>query len=235
MKIALLALSSISITNAAILSGTGPHLPIIGPHHGGAVPGIPHTIAAGIGNWNGTWTTTAATPWVGTFSATGPLTGSGSSGTTRYDFTTLPTGNLPPGTMFLLGDVDSGSGVAENFDFRAWDSSGTLIDLWLDETIGTYSNGTGPGGTPLINNMPGWTWNSSTQSYNFTGTTVTGANPSLGVILQNNQNIAFMEVVKENGPYGFSLRAPKQIPEPSSILLSTLAGAFFAFRRKRNK
>ena len=39
---------------------------------------------------------------------------------------------LPRGTLFLLED---GNSVVDELDFRAWDSTGNLLDLWLNDTV----------------------------------------------------------------------------------------------------
>lgn len=230
MKSTILLLATAFVAKAAVLSGTGANLPIAGPHNP-SPSGYSHSTVAGGGSWMGTWSAAAPAPWVGSFSATGPTTGSGMLGTTTYDFSTLPTGTLPAGTLFLLGDVDSGS---DTLDFRAWDSSGTLLNLWLNDTVETYANGTGPGGVPVVGNMPGWTWDGGAQSYNIDGGTTFGPNPNLGVVLESNQPIATLEVIKPSFSYGFGLRAPDSIPEPSSALLGGLGGVLLLLRRKRD-
>jgi hypothetical protein len=232
MKLTFLLSSSFLLShclNAAVLSGTGINLPIAGPHTALA-PGVFHSTTVTGGTWTGTWAGPAAAAWIGTFNAVGPTTGSGMLGTTDYDFATLPTGTLPSGTLFLLGDVDS---VVDDLDFRAWDSFGNLLDLWLNDTVATYANGTGPGGVPLINNLPGWTWDPVGKSYHIEGGGVSGANPNLGVVLESNQNIHTLEVIKPSFSYGFALRAPSTVPEPSSVLLAAVAGGLLTFRRKR--
>ncbi len=229
MKTPILFLATVFSAHAAVLSGTGPHLPIAGPHNP-SPSGVGHSTIASGGGWLGTWSAPAPAPWIGTFSATGPTTGSGMVGTTTYDFSTLPTGTLPAGTLFLLGDVDSG---ADTLDFRAWDSTGNLLDLWLNDTIETYANGTGPLGVPVVGNMPGWTWDGVAKSYNIDGGTTFGPNPNLGIVLESNQPIHTLEVVKPSFSYGFGLRAPDAVPEPSSALLATLAGSLFLLRRRR--
>ncbi|MFT6863033.1 MAG: hypothetical protein ACJAVK_001594 [Akkermansiaceae bacterium] len=88
--------------NAAALSGTGTNLPIAGPHI--PVPGIAHSTSVTGGTWTGTWSLSAAAPLIGT---------------TTYNFSALPTSTLPPGTLFLLGDVDDVDDVVDTFDFRA--------------------------------------------------------------------------------------------------------------------
>ena len=153
------------------------------------------------------------------------------TGTSIYDFSTLPTGQLPTGTLFLLGDVDSSVDI---LDFRAWDSTGNLLDLWLNDTVATYGTGSGVSGAPVVNNMPGWTWDSVAKSYNIDGGTTSGPNPTLGVVLETNQDIARLEVIKPSFSYGFAIRAPENVPEPSSILLSGIAGGLLILRRKRD-
>lgn len=106
-----------------------------------------------------------------------------------------------------------------------------LTILFLSSAIA--ANAAGPGGTLAVINMPGWTWDGGAQSY-IDGETTSGPNPALGGVLESNQPIATLEVIKPSGSYGFALRAPLTIPEPSSILLTALAGGFLILRRKRS-
>ncbi|MEJ6582377.1 MAG: hypothetical protein QNL68_21550 [Akkermansiaceae bacterium] len=88
--------------------------------------------------------------------------------------------------------------------------TGTLIDEWLNDTHSTWGAGLGPGGTPLITDMPGWTWDSVSKSYFINGSTTSGGNPN------PNQTITTLEVTKPGGSYSFSLRAPEAVPQPST-------------------
>ena len=108
MKKTLLLLSLTSLTQAAVLSGTGSNLPI--GDTGPLAPGILRNTVVSGGTWTGTWTAAAQAPWVGTYTVSGvTLSGSSPAGSAEFDFTTLPTGTLPVGTFFNLGDVDEGS------------------------------------------------------------------------------------------------------------------------------
>lgn len=195
------------------------------------MPGISRSVIDSGGSWTGTWTTTAQAPWVGTFNVSGvTLSGGSPTGSAEYDFTTLPTGTLPVGTFFTLGDLDEN--ISNAITLRAWDSSGNPMSLWLDEPYGTYGTGGGPGGSVLATDTPGWTWDAGAQSYSFDGTTVSG-NPNLAVLLTNNQAIKTLEVTKSGTSYAFSLRAPA-VPEPSSILMVAFASGLCLLRRKRS-
>jgi hypothetical protein len=221
---------------AATLTGSGSNLPIPAPNPGGP-PGVSPTLTVVTGAFTGVWTAPAQPPWVGTFSATGPVPNSSSTGTTSYDFTTLPTGVLPAGTFFLFNDVDYGSVTGETFDLRAWDTSASLITSpWLDEPIGVWGSGTGSGGAILPTNMPGWDWNSVNPStYRIDGTSVSGGNPTVTFALVSNQPIATMELVKGSTFDSFGLQAPISVPEPASIglaCLGMLGLGIFAGRRR---
>jgi hypothetical protein len=183
--------------------------------------------------FNGTWTAPALTPWVGTFSAFGPVpAGTGSpAGLTRYDFTSLTAGLLPAGTFFAFGDVDSGAGVTEQFILSAFDSTGGLITTpWLDEPIGVSGVGTGGGGALLPGNTPGWNWDAGLGQYTIDGTSVTGGNPTLTVFMENNTDMASLHVERISNFANFSLSAP--IPEPASAMLLLVGAAALGFRRR---
>lgn len=220
---------------AAPLTGAGPHLSIPSPNPAWP-PGEPVArVATGTG-FTGTWTTPVHPNWVGTYNATGAIPSSTAIGLTSYDFTSLPLGHLPVGTFLVFGDVDYGSNHPERFDLKAYDSSGSLITTpWLDETYAVRGPGTGTGGTVVPNNMPAWSWDASTtpSTYVVDGTTTTGGIMSVAFALVNNQPIFSMELDKATDFNGFVLQAPI-VPEPSSILLITLAlGAMVLKRRKR--
>ena len=224
----LLLLSISKLSQAAVLSGTGTHLPV--GDSGPLAPGIFGDFAYLGGSRTGTWTTAAQAPWVGIDNVTGAALGPVSTGTANFDFTTLPTGTLPVGTFFTLGDLDDN--YTNGLTIRALHSSNNLLPLWLDDLYVTYGNGGGPGGSILATDTPGWTWDAIEQSYSFDGTTAIG-NRTLAVLLTNNQAIATLQVIKPGTSYGFSLRAPA-IPEPSSALLGVLASGLPLIRRKRS-
>jgi hypothetical protein len=209
---------------AALLTGSGNHLPIPSPNPGGP-PGIAPTLVVGINGFTGTWTPPAMPAWVGTFNAFGPVPSNTNLGTTRYFFTTLPGGLLPTGTFFLFGDVDNGSGPGEILDLQAYDALGNPITTpWLDEPIGVWGSGTGIGGSILAGNMPGWDWNNITpNTYRIDGNTVTGGNPTVGFALVNNQPIARLDVHKASTFNSFALHAPV-VPEPATLPLIMIVG-----------
>ena len=218
---------------AATLTGSGPHLPVPGPNPGdpGGVPLTQTPWTAGVG-FDGVWSSPAHPDWIGTLSATGPIPGSLSTGIADYDFSTLPNGNLPASTIFIVGDLDGGSTLAENIDLTAYDASNNVINLWLDEPIGIWGS-PWPAGSLSV---PGWDWNTTTaNAYNFSGATVTGGNPSINVAMLSNTAITRLLVNKHTTHFGFGMRAPETVPEPGTVTM--LAGValmlcVFSIRRQ---
>lgn len=230
--LAAIALAFTSSSMAAPLLGSGANIPIPSPNDG-EPPREPHVLTSGGGGFTGTWSSPALPDWIGTFSAIGPIPSSTAnpSGITRYDFTTLPTSVLPIGTFFFVGDLDTGAGESEMFILTANDSTGALITTpWLEEPLGVSGTGTGGGGAILPGNMPGWDWNPTLGEYTFDGNTVTGGNPTLGVWMENNTDIAFLTVNRTSAFANFSLSAP--IPEPATAAMLVLGGAV-ALRRRQ--
>lgn len=220
---------------AATLTGSGPHLPIPGPNPGdpGGVPLAQVAWTVGLG-LDGTWSSPAHPDWIGMLSATGPIPGSLATGITDYDFSTLPTGQLPAGTIFIVGDLDGGSTLAENIDLTAYDSSGGIINLWLDEPIGIWG-APWPAGSLSV---PSWDYGTTTaNAYNFSGATVTGGNPSINVAMLSNTPIARLVVDKHTTHFGFGMRAPLSlsVPEPSTLALATLGLLGLVLLRRRRK
>ena len=221
---AALALAAGSTASASPLTGSGPHLPLPAPN-----PGAPlnqaRSVATVPGGFTGTWTAPALTPWVGSFSAIGPVPGTTSSaaGATLYDFTSMPTGALPIGTYFRFGDIDQGAGVTETFVLQAFDSSGIVTSAWLDAPIGVTGTGVGPTTTAS------WNFDPSTGAYTFDGTTVLG-NPNVAFYLTNNVALTGLELQRSTTFSTFSLHAPLPAPGPAALLG---AGALVASRRRR--
>lgn len=219
------ALAIGGFASAAPLTGSGPNLPIPSPNPG-APTGQANTLVTSGPGFTGTWTAPVLSPWIGTYSAFGPIPSSNANpaGFTRYDFTTLPTGVLPVGTYFWFGDVDGGSTTTEQFILNAYDSAGALINTpWLDEPFGV--NGTGLSPTA----MPGWNWDAGTSTYTIDGTSVVG-NPSIGVWMESNTGIARMDLTRTSNFANFNLWAP--VPTPATSALFAL-GALGASRRRR--
>jgi hypothetical protein len=223
---------SFASLQAAVLSGSGAHLPIPSPNPGDP-GGVPLVQVAGGSGFTGTWSAPAHPDWIGTVAGTGTIPASLSTGIASYDFSSLPTGKLPAGTIFIIGDVDGGSTLAENIDLTAFDSSGGVINLWLDEPIGIWGS-PWPAGSLSV---PGWDYGTVTaDAYNFTGATVTGGNPSINVAMLSNQPIARLLVNKHTTHFGFSMRAPEIIPEPSTLMLLGLgAVCLMSIRSRRSK
>lgn len=216
------------------LVDSGPNLPIPNPN-----PTLtfvqPVYIPAddNLGNpFTGTWSSPAASDWIGTFSGTGNnvLTGL-NTGTGIYDFSAL--GGLPIGTYFRGGDLDFGSGTQEIFTFEAFDASGnTITSNWLSVPISVG------GSTPPIvaSKMPSWSFDNGT--YTFDGTSVPG-NPNVFFILINLIEIDKLEITRQSDFGGFSLSAPiesnQSVPEGSNLwVLGILAGlGLLSTKRKK--
>jgi hypothetical protein len=227
---ATIALTLIAGTASAQLIGAGPNLPIPAPNNP-PPPNQPRAVTTGAGSWTGTWTAPAQANWIGSFNAIGPVpSGMTSTGTTRYDFTSLPTGQLPVGTFFRFGDVDGGSTQNEVFTLRAFDTGGNLITTpWLSLPISVTGTGTGGGGAILPGNTPGWSW--AAGVYTIDGSTVTGGNPSVAVHMTSLTSMATMNLTRASTFANFSLAAPL-VPAPSSAALLGLGG-LAACRRRR--
>lgn len=227
-----LALSLAGTAAAQPLVGAGPNLPIPAPNDPPPPQQVRNAVTSGPG-WTGTWVAPAQPDWVGSFTATGPIpAGATTTGTTRYDFSTLPTGQLPADTFFRFGDVDGGSTTTEVFTLLAFDSGGSLITTpWLDEPIAVTGTGTGGAGAILPGNTPGWSWTAGTGTYVIDGATVTGGNPSISIFMESNTPIASMQLTRGSTFASFSLAAPL-IPAPASAALLGLGG-LAACRRRR--
>ena len=214
---------TMSPSHATILTGSGDHIPL-GPFvtsYGVVVPvytEIPST------SFTGTWSGTAAAPWQGTFTGTGPIPAGNlrPSGFSTYNFTGLAAGALPIGTYFFLSDLDNGSGT-EKFSVKAFDSTNTVItSAWLNSpALGVSGTGVG-GGAPMLTDMPGWDWNGiAANTYTFDGTTINTGNPNVTLALGSNQAISYLEFTRGSSFASFGLGAPEAVPEPGTVVLLT--------------
>ena len=218
---------------AAPLTGSGAHLPIP-TNNPSWPPGVSVARVDLGGSFTGTWSSPVIPDWVGTFHATGPIPASSVSGTTKYDFSSLPLGYLPAGTFFIFGDVDSGPTLAERTDLKGFDSNGNIVSApWLDSTYAVNGSGTGMGGTLVGNDLPGWSWNDPTNpsTYVIDGSTVNSGNPNVAFALISNQPLYGMELNKHTTHNGFILQAPV-IPEPSAVALIALGSLGIVALRK---
>ena len=213
--------------NAVLLTGAGQHLPatnvVLPAAQVRSVTG--NTVS---GPWQASWSAPALNDWVGTFDATGPTPTSmnNNTGTTVYDFTSLPTGALPAGTYFRFGDLDFGSAGIEMLSLAATDSNGAILTPWLHEPIGVGGTGSGLGGSITVSDMPAWSYGAG--SYKIDGSTVPG-NPTVSFMLTSDVPITTLRLTRGTQFANFSLQAP--IPEPASA--GMLLTGILAFARRR--
>ncbi len=218
---------TMSPSNAGILTGSGSHLPHV-PLVTTYPVVVPVYTNSGNTTFTGTWSASAAAPWQGTFTGTGPIPSSGTPvGISTYHFTGLAAGGLSAGTFIFFNDLDNGSG-SETFSLKAFDSLNAVITTeWLNDTpLGVSGSGSGSGGVPILTDMPGWDWNGiSANTYTFDGASV-GGNPNILFALENNQLIGHLEFTRTSNFATFGLGAPRAVPEPATVVL--LAGCFGA-------
>jgi len=218
-----------TVTKAVILTGSGSHLSV----PANTMPNAQNRTVAGntsSGPWQGSWTTPAFPDWIGSFNVIGPVPAgtTSPSGISEYDFTSMPTGELPVGTYFRLGDVDKGSGATEVITLTATDSFGTIMTPWLDEAVGVGGYGSGLASSIAPDDLPGWSYAGGV--YKFDGTTVPG-NPNVSLALTNNVGITHLSVTRSSKFANFSLMAP--VPEPSSMAVLVF-GSLVMLKRKRS-
>jgi hypothetical protein len=215
---------------AGPLSGSGNNL--IVPATGSTSPGIAPVITFGTGSFTGSWTSTAAlAPWQGTFSGTGDYPCCGNAGTTTWTFAGMPSSVLAVGTYFRLGDLDSG----ETLRFTAFNASNqAILTPWLDEAIFASSNN--PGDFNALN-YPGWSFDTLTGTYTFTGRSGVNGNTLLTITLPTNIAIGSLVVNQPDSTAGFTLAAPESaVPEPGTYaLMSASLGALLFYRRRQRQ
>ncbi|MEE9355574.1 MAG: hypothetical protein V3U75_08300 [Methylococcaceae bacterium] len=215
-RLLIIVAAAISLPVAANipLSGSG-DLPFPGD------TGLPTTIvpiyADATESFTGTWDTTAALAWQGTFTGTPDrIIGTASFvGINTLNFSGLTNRVLPIKSFFGLGDLDRGSNGDEIISLRAWDASSSLITTpWLDEP--TYQSGPG---VQVASMLPNFTWNATTGTYSFDGNGQDGrGNPNTTVLMFNNQEILLLEVNDKTAFANFGLSAPP-IPIPAAVWL----------------
>jgi hypothetical protein len=226
---------------AALLSTSAAHLT-----YPGSLVSFP-SVAVGLTSFSETpytsfslaWDGSAPLAWQGTVNGTGPYTaGPRPAGTTLFNFSALNAGFLPTGTFVGISDLDAGSGSAEHFTIRAFDTNNNLITTpWLNDTAYVYSpSTTDGGGAPVATDMPGYNWNGTTaNAYTFDGSTVSG-NPNINALLTSAMDIRSIEITRDNNSNSFGFAAPLEaVPEPSMALFAGSFGALFFFRRHRTR
>ena len=109
------ASASLSSSGSLTLPSTCPGAPGCGSLPIGVFPSVVNTS----GTFTGNWLHTVDVSYWGSFSGTGVYPAKG--GTNLFDFTGLTNNVLPSGTLFVLGDLDDGSGP-EHFSFQAQDA-----------------------------------------------------------------------------------------------------------------
>ncbi len=230
---------TMSLGHAAILTGSGLHIPL-GPFVTSYPVVAPVYTENPFTSFTGTWSAPAQSPWHGTFTGTGPIPAGNlrPSGFSTYDFTGLGGGGgLPIGTYFFLSDLDNGSGT-EKFSVKAFDSTHTVISsAWLDDPALGHAGIGAAGGAPLFTDAPGWDWNGiAANTYTFDGTTINTGNPSMSLALGSNQAISYLEFSRGSSFANFALGAPVAVPEPATVfLLAGCCGASVLRRQWRRR
>lgn len=180
--------------------------------------------------FTGTWDTTAALDWRGTFTGTPVRT---NVGTYTMNFSGLKRNFLPENSFFILGDLDRGSSSGEIISLRAWDLMDRLITTaWLD--VPTYQDGIDD--PQLAEMLPDFKWDDTNGIYSFDGNGETwSGNPSTAVFMHNNQQLLRLEVDDRTAFAGFGIAAPPSVvsePATVGVLWASLATLIFLRRRR---
>ncbi|MCC6426318.1 MAG: hypothetical protein IT435_05815 [Phycisphaerales bacterium] len=215
---------------AGVLQGSGNHLPLSSPIQVSA-PGQAPTLSNIVHptSFDGTWSSPVLPAWVGTFHASGPVTDNQNLGFTTFNFTTLPMGRLPIGTLMVFGDVDAGSMGGEKIILDAWGGGFPLNLPWLDEPSYVWGNGRN-GGDPSVLDMPSWDFDPTTGRYIIDGDSVTGFNPTISFALRTNSLIDKIRIQKMSTFNAVGFLAP--VPGPGATALGLTAGLLAISRRR---
>jgi hypothetical protein len=192
-----------------LLSGSGTNLPNTPflPKQSYRPPSVAPVYAGG----SGSWSTPALPDWVGSFTISGPAIWSGTtSGTTTFNFSSLPNGSLPADTLITLTDFD---GQTEQITLTAAGITGS----WLSEPIAVFLDPSDTHNTVPAIAMPGWSLVNG--AYTIDGSTVSTAyNPSVGFTLKTLVPLTSLTVNKP-GATNFSIDAPTNCTD--SVITST--------------
>lgn len=198
------------VTCLASVNVAGAQTPLTSSGNLSSVPstiGTPTFFGASAGT-TGSFLTGRHADWAGTFTRTGPGIASGNIGTSTFNFSSLVTGGLPPGTYVVFGDVDTGSADHETFTLNAYRSDGSQVTSpWLDVPVSKW-------GTPTSYPLPSYAF--SAGQYFFDGNAVQIA-ATVGFCLRTNTQIAKIVVIKPSAFCGMGFAAPPQVDEAPPV------------------